>query len=213
MAKLNKTVIAALQNIQATGTVTPEVGKPLVQQGLIEVNAEDVAAALSVARARLTQKALDALPKPASADAPVGSAFGIITNAAPPPSKRGSGLRSHGAPKKYPFDALELNQSFFVSVSEDTPDPLKSLGSAISAANMRYAEDTGEKKQAKRAAKGPDGKARKDAAGKIVKELTEVPVYKFNRKFQIRGVVKDTMYGDWKAPADGALITRVAVPA
>ena len=55
--KLNKTVIAALKKINETGRVTREVGEPLVQMGLIEVNPSDIddnGAAL----ARLTQKEL-----------------------------------------------------------------------------------------------------------------------------------------------------------
>lgn len=199
------------------GWVSSAIGKPLLDAGLIQVNtqltnpanAAEVAAKVTDAgiawlNANAGQPAQNANPAPATQ-------FPILTNVVPPPSRRGAGLRSSGAPKKYPFDQLEVGQSFFVPVSTETPDPLKSLGSAISAANMRYAEETGQTKKAKRAVKGPDGKAAKGADGKIMKELVDVPVYKFNRKFQIRGVEKDKKYGDWVAPETGAVITRVAV--
>lgn len=201
----------------ASGTVKfvgAAEGKPLLDAGLIVVDnsaadpndANKRAVAVSEAGVAWLNANVSK-----SVDAPAKSAFAIITGAVPPPSKRGAGLRgsrNNGTPK-YPFNDLPLGGSFFVPVSEDTPEPLKSLGSAISAANMRYAEDTGTTKQAMRAAKGPDGKARKTADGKLVKEEVAVPVYKFTRKFQIRGVEKGKVYGNWTADSDGALITRI----
>lgn len=207
--------IAMLTATAGNGWVNQTDGKPLLEAGLITVDTKVANPANADERAAKVSDAgiawLNAnVPAPGATAAATSNAtnFPIITNAVPPPSKRGSGLRSGGAPKKYPFDQLEVGQSFPVYVSAETPDPMKSLGSAISAANMRYAVDTGETKQAKRAVKGPDGKAQKDAAGKLVKEMTNVPVYKFTRKFQIRGIEKGVKYGEWECPANGALITR-----
>lgn len=208
------TAVATATAAGSNGWVNQADGKPLLDAGLILVDTQTPNPANDQERAAKATDAgvkwLEANNKPAAAPA-APSVFGIIANAVPPPSKRGSGLRNGGAPKKYPFDQLELNQSFFVPVSAELPDPLKTLGSTISAANNRYAEPTGETKKAKRAVKGPDGKATKGTDGKIMKEFTDVPVYKYSRKFQIRGVEKGKVYGGWTAPESGALITRIAV--
>lgn len=208
MAKLNKTVIAALQEIQRTGRVTQEVGKPLMDQGLIEVNTSDVVD--NAAAARLTQKAFDGLPKQAQtggtsvSDAP--SNFAIITNAVPPESKRGAGRVA--GPSKYPFDAMPVNGSFFVPVSDETPEPLKTLGSAVSNATNKYRVDTGKTEEKTRTKRGEGNKAVLDANGNKVKETVTVKIYEYPRKYIIRGVKKDQKCGEWVAPADGALITR-----
>jgi len=197
------------------GWVTQANGKPLLDAGLIVVDTNTPNPANANERAAKVTEAgiawLNANVPAPGATAPAQSAFPIITNAVLPPSKRGSGLRSAGAPKKYPFDQLEIGGSFFVPVSAEVPEPMKSLGSAVSAANMRYAEDTGTTKKAKRAVKDSNGDVQKDAAGKLVKAEVDVPVYKYSRKFAIRGVEKGTKYGEWVAPADGALIARVSV--
>lgn len=134
--------------------------------------------------------------------------FELITNAIPPASKRGN--TGGGAPVKYPFDKMELGSSFFVGVSTKLPNPVKTLGSTVSSANMRYATETGQTKQVERAKR--DGKkAALDANGAKIMETKTVPIYKFERKFSIRPVKAGIVYGGWTAPADGALITRVAV--
>lgn len=38
----------------------------------------------------------------------------------------------------YPFDALEVSQSFFIAASEKHPEPEKSLASTVSGATKRY---------------------------------------------------------------------------
>jgi catalase (peroxidase I) len=61
MAKLNKTVIAALSLIVSTGRATKEVGEPLIKMGLIEVNTNDIDEN-GAAAARLTQKGIESMP-------------------------------------------------------------------------------------------------------------------------------------------------------
>ena len=51
-------------------------------------------------------------------------------------TKRGGGTRT----SKYPFGSLEVGQSFHVAVSEDMPDPVKGMSSAVSQARHRYSE-------------------------------------------------------------------------
>lgn len=212
MAKLNKTVIKALQDIQASGTVTASVGKPLLEQGLIEVNSDDVAAGVENARARLTQIAMDAMPKPKSTNNESGatvntSNFAIIDNAIIPPSKRGAG-RTAG-PSKYPFDKLEPGKGFFVANSSvEGGNAIKTMGSAVTNATNKRRVDTGKTEQRERTKRGEDNKAALDAAGNNIKEIVTVPVYDYPVKFVIRSVKAGDVLGGWTAPEDGAFIAR-----
>jgi hypothetical protein len=131
----------------------------------------------------------------------------VISGAVLPASKRGSGLGG-GAPVKYPFDKLEVGGSFFVPISEKLPNPVKTLGSTVSSANMRYAKETGETKEVERAKRGVKNKLVLDANGNKIIEKKIVPVYSFERKFEIRGVEAGKVCGSWTAPATGALIQR-----
>jgi hypothetical protein len=137
---------------------------------------------------------------------PVTSGYEVITNAVLPSSKRGGG--GGGAPIKYPFDKLEVGNSFFVPATAKLPNPLKTLGSTISSANLRYANVTGEK-VVTRAKRGEKNKLVLDANGDKIMETKTVPVYEFTRKFSIRGVEAGKSYGSWVAPDNGALIARV----
>lgn len=208
MAKLhNKTVQAALALVISSGTVTSDVGKPLVQQGLIEVNPEDIAGNVDPARARLTQKGFDGMPKPAEAPgaASTASSFAIIDGVVLPPSKRGAGRVA--GPAKYPFANLETGKSFFVPVSEAVPTPLKTLGSAVVNATNKYRVDTGKTEMVEKTKR--DGKkAALDAAGNKIKEQVEVKVYTYPRKFAIRAVKKGDVLGTWTADADGVIVSR-----
>lgn len=135
----------------------------------------------------------------------VTGSFEIISGAALPPVTRGRG--GAGAPQKYPFDDMEVGQSFFVPSTAKVPNPLKSLGSTISQANLRYANQTGTK-TVDRSKRGAKNKLVLDDNGHKIMETREVPVYEFTRKFTVRGVKGDQTYGNWTAPADGALVMR-----
>jgi hypothetical protein len=218
MAKAAKTVtpsvnMALLQAIGA-GTVThvsqdeaTSVGMAL-DPPLIEVNRDAVVD--GKAQVRLSAAGIAMLANGAAqpTGAPSASPYALISGAVLPPSKRKGGGGS-GAPKKYPFDQMEVGSSFFVAAGPNF-DPVKKLGSTISSANMRYAEKTGETKVVERTVRGPGNKAVKDAAGNNQRETKTVDVYKQTRKYTIRPVVGGQAYGDWTAPSDGALIGRTA---
>ncbi len=194
MAKLNKTVIAALTAIHASGWASQAVGEPLVKQGLIEVDTTKLNEAGDAA-ARLTAAGLAGI---GVNPAPVASKYAIITNAVLPESKRGFG-RKEGE-SKYPFADLVVNGMFFVPNADVAKgDALKSLTSAVSNANNKYRTETGAKRTVTRKVKNGDGS----------KETVELPEYKADRKFTIRGVKGGEKYGEWLAPADGALIARI----
>jgi len=205
MAKHNKTVIAALKLIQETGRATQAVGEPLLKQGLIVVDTTDINEH-GEAKATLTQKGIDGMPvNKNEAPAAASGGFALITNAVLPESKRGFG-RAAGV-SKYPFAAMQVGNSFFVGNAEvEGGDALKKLTSTVSNMNNKYRTETGESETKTRTKRGEGNKAVTDEAGNKVKETVTVPKYRQDRKFSIRPVEGGKVYGDWKAPADGALI-------
>lgn len=208
MAKVNKTVLAALTKIQVSGRATQAEGEPLVKMGLIEVNTADIDAD-GAAAARLTPKGMEAMPVDKNKAAVGSSNFALIDNVELPESKRGFG-RTAGV-SKYPFADMNVGQSFFVTNAEvEGGDALKKLTSTVSNMNNKYRTDTGTTETKTRTKRGEGNKAVLDAEGKKVKETVTVPVYKQDRKFNIRAAKAGTAYGSWTAPADGAVIKRVA---
>lgn len=51
--------------------------------------------------------------------------------------------RRSGPTGKYPFDALEVGQSFFIPATNDKPEPWKSMQSTVTAAQRRYSVEDG----------------------------------------------------------------------
>jgi hypothetical protein len=200
-------LIAAATAAGSFHYVTQAEGIPLLQHSppLIEVNTNMVQDGKAAAR---TTAAGASMVGQTAAETPAAPQFAIIKGAILPPSKRGVGLRG-GAPKQYPFDTMQVGDSFFVAVSEKHPNPVKTLGSTVSSANMRFAEKTGEMKEVTRAVRGDDRKAKTDAAGNKITETVNIPVYKHTRKFVIRAVEAGTKYGEFVASENGALIARV----
>lgn len=207
MAKVNKSVLTALKLIAETGRATQAVGEPLVKMGLIEVNTADTDEN-GAALARLTQKGIDSMPANKNEAPAAAGGFALITNAVLPESKRGFG-RKEGE-SKYPFKAMEVGNTFFVSNADvEGGDALKKLTSTVSNMNNKYRSETGQTETKTRTKRGDGNKAVVDEAGNKVKETVTVPVYKQDRKFSIRGVKGGETYGQWQAPSDGALIGRV----
>lgn len=181
-----------------------------VNPPLIEVNTDPAAIVDGKAPVRLSEAGHKHVASLATAPAAVVSTsqFAIMSGVVLPESKRGNRGGGAGAPKKYPFDALEVGQTFFVPATAADPDPVKKLGSTISSANMRYAEKTGQTKVVERTKRGPGNKAVVGEDGKNVRETKTVDEYKFTRKFAIRPITKGQKLGDWVAETDGALIGR-----
>ena len=210
MSALNKTVKAALQKIIDTGRVSQDVAAKLGPMGLIEVNTGDIDEN-DMAACRLTQKGLEGMGKNTNTNAAsTGSKFALIDNAVLPESKRGFGRKA--GVSKYPFAEMNVGQSFFAGNNEvDGGDAVKKLTSTVSNMNNKYREEIpGQTETKTRTKRGEGNKAVKDENGNPVKETVTVPVYKQLRKFSIRPVKGGEAYGDWTAPADGALIARVS---
>ena len=86
-------------------------------------------------------------------------------------SGRGRGV------KVYPFDQLEVGQSFFVANDESKPNAAKSLASTVSGATARYAVPA------------------EDGATKTNKKGEVVPVMVETRKFVVRSVEENGVKG------------------
>lgn len=153
----------------ANGTfTTPDVYGPLVEAGFVEINAAMTDASGGVAT-RATLKGIESMNAPTTKTA---GKFAIDSGIALPAiSGRGKGG------EVYPFDKLEVLQSFFVANSEGKPNAAKSLASTVSSATARYAVPS------------PDGATHVNKAGATVP--TMVPT----RKFVVRSVEENGVAG------------------
>lgn len=145
-------------------------------------------------------------PKSGSVAAPSGG-FEIITNAVLPAAKKRGKNGGAGAPTMYPWDKMEVGNTFFVPKSVETPDPFKKLSSAVSSANMKYSVETGETKTVTRAKR--DGrKTAVDANGQKIMETVDRLIMRRERKFSVWSVKAGEVHGGWTATADGVLVRR-----
>lgn len=167
--------VIGLAEIVAAGPnglyTSPAVHGPLIEAGMVEINPAVTNEAGEIAT-RATQKGIDEMNRntetgTAAASAPVATSFAIEDNV---PMPTGSGRGRGRGGNVYPFDALEVGQSFFVPNSEDKPNAAKSLASTVSSATARFAVPS------------------EDGATKTNKKGETVPVMVETRKFVVRSV-------------------------
>lgn len=173
----------------ANGLFTPAaVHGPLVEAGLVEINPAMVNEAGEIAT-RATQAGIESLDSGAivadnatseanSAIAETGKTEKVksmfkIEDSIPVPTISGRGRGGN----VYPFDQLEVGQSFFVANSEDKPNAAKSLASTVSSATARYAVPS------------EDGATKTNKAGEVVPVMVET------RKFVVRSVEENGVKG------------------
>lgn len=164
----------------------------LAEAGLVELNPQMVDGDKIAARA--TNEGVDAYQNGDSVE-PTNTNEGTETMntentvAAPAAFAVESGVpiptikRQGAATSIYPFDALEVGQSFFVPATDEMPNPGKSLASTVSSASKRYATE-----------KGTRTINRKNKeTGEM--EPVEVPAYKYDRKFMVRTIEENGVKG------------------
>lgn len=173
----------------ANGMFVPEsVYAPLVEAGLVEINPAMTDDNGYVAT-RATQAGIESLDSGAtvgnnatseatSATAETGKTEKVktmfkIEDSIPVPTISGRGRGGN----VYPFDQLEVGQSFFVANDESKPNAAKSLASTVSSATARYAV------------------ASEDGATKTNKKGEVVPVMVETRKFVVRSVEENGVKG------------------
>lgn len=139
--------------------------------GFIEVNRDIVDDLDTMFACRLTKSGLDFAglttkaeePKPAKSERTKNMTdITIETGIEIPTGKGKRGRKMQGS--KYPFDSLEVDQSFFIADGETEGSAYKRVYPSVSAANERYAEVV-------------PGEMRINRKGR------EVPVLKLTRKF------------------------------
>ena len=177
----------------ANGMFVPEsVYAPLVEAGLVEINPSMTDDNGNVAT-RATQAGIESLgngetignnatseatSEATSATAETGKTEKVktmfkIEDSIPVPTISGRGRGGN----VYPFDQLEVGQSFFVANDESKPNAAKSLASTVSSATARYAV------------------ASEDGATKTNKKGEVVPVMVETRKFVVRSVEENGVKG------------------
>lgn len=176
-----------LADIVAAGAnglyTSPAVHDALVAEGLVEINPTMTNEAGEIAT-RATQKAIDTMSNTETKTAaPTAAKSGFVIEddvAMPTSSGRGRGGNT------YPFDDLEVGQSFFVANTEDKPNAAKSLASTVSSATARYAEVI-------------EGQTKTNRKGETVEATRET------RKFVVRAVDESD-----KGRGKGARVWRTA---
>lgn len=147
----------------------------LLDAGLIECN-KSITEGTKVAH-RATQKGINIMnettetpiPEP-EGSVPNAPSYQISDNVPLPPVRRAGA----GGSSQYPFDQLEVGQSFFVPATEEKPNPGKTLQSTVSSASRRYAEKTDEMKEVN-----------------IKGEIVERPKLRYHKKFTVRSVEEE----------------------
>ena len=157
---------------------------PFINEGLVEVNEaitdENGAVAVRLSTVAETQAegvAAVAAVAETKAKPVVKSSFALEDDVPMPKFKRATG----GA--LYPFEEMQIGQSFFVPNTDDKPDAAKSLGSTVSSATARYSIED------------PSGATTTNLKGETVPVMIE------QRKFVVRKV------------EGGARVWRVALDA
>lgn len=138
-------IVAAMANADAPfHMATAAEVKNLLDNDMVEVNNEITDGDKVAVRA--TEKGQAEAPAP-STDEGNTNVTDTNTDTADKPSFdliEGAVLPEGRAPRSssvYPFDTMNVGQSFFVPATEDKPNPTKSLASTISSANKRFSKE------------------------------------------------------------------------
>lgn len=221
MARLTKSLMETL-TVVATKTQNGEVhyvdeknGKKLLDEGLIEVDFEDMSDGKAAAKATEAGMAVvfdeenheEGSPTRSAVSAMNGvnkvknmenedNGIQVMSGISLPPKTRKT--RQGGG--SYPWATLEVGQTFFVPDSRfagttkdgkpKSADAYKAMTSAISSAEKSFGEQTGETKANRKG--------------------EQVPVVKKTREFDLARVEAGGQYGDWTAPESGVLVGRTA---
>lgn len=157
----------------------PAIHQPLIAEGLVEINTQVATDANGGIATRATQKGIELVAQKqtvTSADVGTVSAADLTAKAKPVfelqtgiaiPPVAGRGRTGESI---YPFEKMEVGQSFFVAKES------KNLASTISSANARFAEEI-------------PGETRKNRKGE------DVPARRFTRKFVVRTVEENGVKG------------------
>lgn len=165
-AALNMADVVKATNEGKFVYTSPEAHKQALADGLVEVNESMTNEAGEIAT-RATAKGIESMSQnqtPAADAAPSKPAF-AIESGIPLAPVTGRGRTA----ETYPFDLLQVDQSFFVANTAEKPNVAKSLASTVSSATRRYAQEV-------------QGETMTNRKGETVPKLVET------RKFVVRAV-------------------------
>ena len=225
---LMRQIINATQSEAGMLHVLPDDVNPLVVAGYVEVN-PNIALATGEIASRATEKGIHFMnvnhpesvsplhvvqpgtvvetlqEKELEVKAEASNGFVIVKGAALSKAKRGG--RSSG--NKWPFDKMEVGDTFFIAATEDVPEPAKQYASTVSGATNRYSvEVPGETRERKVLLKDDGGKPLLDGEGRKTYRVETVLATKQTRKFVIR---KEADGAQWGFPGvAGAGVGRIA---
>lgn len=143
---LSPVSLVALQNLFNAGQnpvfMTAGEGQELAQAGLITVVPSETSPVNPLAyRVHITEAGVNALSAPVAPVAPVASAkpvYAIADNIPIPTVKRGNpNIGNQQRESSYPFEQLQINQSFHVPCTSEDAEPWKKMASNVAAANTR----------------------------------------------------------------------------
>lgn len=209
MAKITKAMIASVVAIAASDTgflmLTQAEGADIVNAGLAVVDTANVEG--DKAAVSLTEEGKKLAAENGAGDATTSGAgkYEIESDVVMP-----TGATRRGREGSYPFDKLEIGQSFHVAKTAENPDPTNRLASSVSGARVRFSVETGETEtvEVKRYQRNPEGKGfAKDAEGHRIVEGTETvtrPKLQVTRDFAVKSVGADDPKGE------GARVWRIA---
>lgn len=211
MKAMSKITLAALalavsgtRSEQGYAFINREAADKLVENGLVEVNADLIEGDTIAARATDAGLAHPSVATEATdlqttgtetenaANAAVAAQVvsGVISGIEMPSVKRSGGGGRRPQPEKYEFSKMEEGHSFFVADKEDGTPATKTLASTVSGANERYSEVV-------------EGQTR------LNRNKKEVPVRRSLRRFVVRAVPDGA---PWGFPGvSGAGVWRVPV--
>lgn len=137
-------IIAAMANAEAPyHMATEKEVAGLAKENFVETNAEirdgdkiAVRATEAGVAAHTAANAAPTSPNATEGNNSMSNTFEIEDNI---PIPAGRGGRNANV---YPFDALNVGQSFHVPATDERPNPAKSIASTVSSATKRYADQT-----------------------------------------------------------------------
>ncbi len=144
-------IITAMANADAPyHMATPAEVKNLIDNGMVETNTEITDGDKVAVRATEKGQAEQASSGSGNTDNSNGNNQTMTTTTTAPAAASAFALidgavlpegRAPRASSIYPFDTMNVGQSFFVPATEDKPNPAKSLASTVSSANKRFTKD------------------------------------------------------------------------
>lgn len=140
--------VAAIRDPNVVALATKAELADLLQSGMVETGPQEKPGSNRF-HYRATERGVASMqpnggngPQPAQApQAPQAASSGFqLEDNVPMPDRV---AKRAGPPSKYPFEAMQVGQSFFIPATSGKPEPWKSMLSTVTAAQRRFAVEQG----------------------------------------------------------------------